>query len=220
MHEFVRRTGTRAGCSSAGWRRSTSSPSSSTRATSSSRSPASTACLPARAFVRDVPFRSSPSLFYWLPTDRAFRAGAWARRRALGRRADRRSQRAGARCRRRSSGRRCTSSICRSSTSARPSTASAGSRCCVEIGFFTIFAGASFTPPHALLNWIYRWTLFRLMFGAGLIKLRGDACWRDLHLPGLLLRDAADAEPAAAGISTTCRGRCFTAASCSTTSSS
>jgi hypothetical protein len=27
---------------------------------------------------------------------------------------------------------------------------------------------------------IWRWTLFRLMFGAGLIKLRGDSCWRDL----------------------------------------
>jgi hypothetical protein len=50
----------------------------------------------------------------------------------------------------------------------------------VETGFFTILAGASFTPPAVLLNWIYRWTLFRLMFGAGLIKLRGDACWRDL----------------------------------------
>jgi len=49
-----------------------------------------------------------------------------------------------------------------------------------EVGFFTIFAGASNTPPQALLNWIYRWTLFRLMFGAGLIKLRGDPCWRDL----------------------------------------
>jgi hypothetical protein len=28
--------------------------------------------------------------------------------------------------------------------------------------------------------WILRWTLFRLMFGAGLIKLRGDSCWHDL----------------------------------------
>ena len=31
-----------------------------------------------------------------------------------------------------------------------------------------------------MLIWIYRWMLFRLMFGAGLIKLRGDPCWRDL----------------------------------------
>jgi hypothetical protein len=50
----------------------------------------------------------------------------------------------------------------------------------VELGFFTIFAGARITAPHRLLNLAYRWTLFRLMFGAGLIKLRGDACWRDL----------------------------------------
>ncbi len=28
--------------------------------------------------------------------------------------------------------------------------------------------------------WLARWFVFRVMFGAGLIKLRGDACWRDL----------------------------------------
>lgn len=28
--------------------------------------------------------------------------------------------------------------------------------------------------------WLLRWVLFRLMFGAGLIKLRGDPCWLDL----------------------------------------
>jgi hypothetical protein len=50
----------------------------------------------------------------------------------------------------------------------------------VEAGFFTIFAGASGTAPPVILNWIYRWTLFRLMFGAGLIKIRGDSCWLDL----------------------------------------
>ena len=33
--------------------------------------------LPAVRFVREVPFRLSPSLFFWFPTDRAFRAGAW-----------------------------------------------------------------------------------------------------------------------------------------------
>jgi len=50
----------------------------------------------------------------------------------------------------------------------------------LEAGFFTIFAGAGHIAPAALLNWIYRWTLFRLMFGAGLIKVRGDACWLNL----------------------------------------
>ena len=28
--------------------------------------------------------------------------------------------------------------------------------------------------------WMFRWLVFRVMFGAGLIKLRGDLCWRDL----------------------------------------
>jgi len=50
----------------------------------------------------------------------------------------------------------------------------------LEAGFFTIFAGAGTVAPATLLNWMYRWTLFRLMFGAGLIKLRGDECWRNL----------------------------------------
>jgi hypothetical protein len=27
---------------------------------------------------------------------------------------------------------------------------------------------------------LLRWLLFRLEFGAGLIKMRGDRCWRDL----------------------------------------
>ena len=50
----------------------------------------------------------------------------------------------------------------------------------LEAGFFTIFAGAHTTMPSLWMIWIWRWVLFRLMFGAGLIKLRGDACWRDL----------------------------------------
>jgi hypothetical protein len=49
-----------------------------------------------------------------------------------------------------------------------------------EVGFFAIFAGAARTAPNIWLLRIWRWTLFRLMFGAGLIKLRGDSCWRDL----------------------------------------
>src|ERR671929_1135908 len=34
-------------------------------------------------------------------------------------------------------------------------------------------------PPAPVLL-LLRWLLFRLEFGAGLIKLRGDRCWRDL----------------------------------------
>jgi hypothetical protein len=31
-----------------------------------------------------------------------------------------------------------------------------------------------------LVLWLMRWLVFRVEFGAGLIKMRGDACWRDL----------------------------------------
>jgi hypothetical protein len=35
-------------------------------------------------------------------------------------------------------------------------------------------------PPARLVIWLFRWLIFRIMLGAGLIKLRGDPCWRDL----------------------------------------
>ena len=34
--------------------------------------------------------------------------------------------------------------------------------------------------PPLLVIWLYRWLGFRIMIGAGLIKMRGDSCWRDL----------------------------------------
>ena len=34
--------------------------------------------------------------------------------------------------------------------------------------------------PPVVVFWLYRWLIFRIMVGAGMIKLRGDACWRDL----------------------------------------
>jgi hypothetical protein len=33
-------------------------------------------------------------------------------------------------------------------------------------------------PPTAIL-WLFRWLAFRIMLGAGLIKIRGDSAWRD-----------------------------------------
>jgi len=35
-------------------------------------------------------------------------------------------------------------------------------------------------PPPVLAIVLVRWLVFRIMLGAGLIKLRGDACWREL----------------------------------------
>ena len=133
---------------------------------------------PVTRFVQAVPFRTSPSLFFLRPTDAAFRAAAW-----LG----------------------ILLSIVALTGLLRHRSAIAAmvlwallwllylsfvnvgqtfyafgwESLLLETGFLTIFAGAGTTAPATVLNWIYRWTLFRLMFGAGLIKLRGDACWRD-----------------------------------------
>jgi hypothetical protein len=57
----------------------------------------------------------------------------------------------------------------------------------LETGFLAIFLvplvdGRPFPrrpPPIAVIG-LLRWLAFRIMLGAGLIKLRGDPCWRDL----------------------------------------
>lgn len=135
--------------------------------------------LPVPRFVQAVPFRESPSLFYLRATDGAFRAAGW-----LG---------------------VMLSIVALTGVVQHRSALAAGilwgllwvlylsfvnvgqtfygfgwESLLLEVGFFTILAGASTTSPPTIVNWIYRWTLFRLMFGAGLIKIRGDACWRDL----------------------------------------
>jgi Lipase maturation factor len=50
----------------------------------------------------------------------------------------------------------------------------------LEAGFLAIFLGNAETPPQWLVILAFRWLAFRVEFGAGLIKLRGDRCWRDL----------------------------------------
>jgi Lipase maturation factor len=50
----------------------------------------------------------------------------------------------------------------------------------LEAGFLAIFLGNDRVAPPLLAMWLARLLLFRLEFGAGLIKLRGDSCWRDL----------------------------------------
>ena len=49
-----------------------------------------------------------------------------------------------------------------------------------ETGFLAIFLGPATATPLFPLIVLVRWLLFRVEFGAGLIKLRGDPCWRDL----------------------------------------
>lgn len=58
----------------------------------------------------------------------------------------------------------------------------------LETGFLAIFMSPLLslrqfplhTPPSWVVVWGNRWLMFRIMLGAGLIKIRGDQCWRDL----------------------------------------
>jgi hypothetical protein len=50
----------------------------------------------------------------------------------------------------------------------------------LETGALAVFLGNAETAPPILLVVLVRWLLFRVEFGAGLIKIRGDVCWRRL----------------------------------------
>src|SRR5919197_2448333 len=49
-----------------------------------------------------------------------------------------------------------------------------------ETGFLAIFLGPATVAPAFPLIVLLRWLVFRVEFGAGMIKMRGDRCWRDL----------------------------------------
>ena len=51
----------------------------------------------------------------------------------------------------------------------------------LEAGFLAIFLGNREVAPAWLVMLAFRWLAFRVEFGAGLIKLRGDRCWRELR---------------------------------------
>jgi hypothetical protein len=57
----------------------------------------------------------------------------------------------------------------------------------LETGFLAMFLcplldGRPFPrrPPPLIVIWLFRALAFRIMFGSGMIKIRGDECWRDL----------------------------------------
>lgn len=135
--------------------------------------------LPVPLFVKQVPFRSSPSLFYLFPRDWAFLTASW-----IG---------------------ILLSCIVIAGIAERYSTwvsvviwasiyliylsfVNVGQTfygfgwesILLESCFFAMFLGSSRVMPQLIPIWLFRWLLFRIMFGAGLIKLRGDACWKDL----------------------------------------
>jgi hypothetical protein len=50
----------------------------------------------------------------------------------------------------------------------------------LECGFLAAFLGGGDAAPPVTVVWLLWWLLFRVEWGAGLIKMRGDPCWRDL----------------------------------------
>lgn len=70
----------------------------------------------------------------------------------------------------------------------------------LEAGFLAAFLGSDDQPPPVLVIVLFWWLLFRLEFGAGMIKIRGGREWRDLTalmyhhetqpMPGPLSRQA------------------------------
>lgn len=70
----------------------------------------------------------------------------------------------------------------------------------LEAGFFAAFLGSADQPPPTVVIVMFWWLLFRLEFGAGMIKIRGGREWRDLTalmyhhetqpMPGPLSRQA------------------------------
>ncbi len=135
--------------------------------------------LPVRLFTKEVPFRDAPSLFFFASTDAAFTAAGWMgvilSCLALAGVADR--------C-----GTRFSMLVwaalwvlCISFVNVGQTFYAFGwESILLEACFYAIFLGSRSTTPQTIGIWMLRWLLFRVMFGAGLIKMRGDPCWRDL----------------------------------------
>jgi hypothetical protein len=135
--------------------------------------------LPVSRFTQFVPFRASPSLFYLSPTDTAFRVCAWLGLGLAVLALTGWPQQRGA---------AVSAVVWALMWVLYLSFVNVGQTfygfgwetLLLESGFLAIFLGGWATTPSMWMVWMYRWLLFRVMFGAGLIKIRGDSCWRDL----------------------------------------
>lgn len=135
--------------------------------------------LPVRLFTRSVPFRESPSLFFFAANDTAFSIAAWLGVAlacvALAGIADRYST-------------WLSMALWAALWVLYISFVNVGQTfyafgwesILLEACFYAVFLGSRNTTPQTIGIWLLRWLLFRVMFGAGLIKMRGDPCWRDL----------------------------------------
>ncbi|MFF4607080.1 lipase maturation factor family protein [Streptomyces sp. NPDC001339] len=135
--------------------------------------------LPVPAFVALAPFRASPSVFHWHYSDRFFALWSW-------------------------SGAVLAAALVAGAADAVPLWASmllwavlwaqylsivnvgqtwysfGWESLLLEAGSLAVFLGNADTAPPVTVMWLLRWLLFRVEFGAGLIKMRGDRCWRNL----------------------------------------
>jgi hypothetical protein len=135
--------------------------------------------LPVGPWIRAVPFSESPSLFYLAPKDAVFTAAAW-----LG---------------------FVLSCAVVTGVADRYSTilsaavwaalwllyisfvnigqtfyAFGWESILLEAGFYAMFLGGARSSPQIVSIFLLRWLCFRVMSGAGLIKIRGDECWRNM----------------------------------------
>ncbi|MGW2887156.1 lipase maturation factor family protein [Streptomyces griseoruber] len=135
--------------------------------------------LPVPRYVERVPFRAAPSLFQWRYSDRLFAGCAWA-------------------------GCAVSAALLAGLDGLLPlwagmllwlvpwalylSIVNVGQTwysfgwesLLLETGFLAVFLGNDEVDPPVVVLFLVRWLLFRVEFGAGLIKMRGDACWRKL----------------------------------------
>jgi hypothetical protein len=135
--------------------------------------------LPVSRFVARVPFRRAPSLFHWRCSDRLFAAVAWT-------------------------GCAVSAALLAGLDGLLPlwgavllwlvpwalylSIVNVGQTwygfgwesLLLEVGFVAVLLGNDEVAPPVVVLFLLRWVLFRVEFGAGLIKMRGDACWRKL----------------------------------------
>ena len=132
------------------------------------------------AFSSRVTFRDAPSLFFWAPKDWAFSAAAWvgviASLLVIAGAADRFSSWINAFVWALMWVPHHISFV----NVGQTFYAFGWEDILLEAGFFSIFLGARSVQTPVIVLYLLRWLEFRIMFGAGLIKLRGDPCWRAL----------------------------------------
>jgi hypothetical protein len=134
---------------------------------------------PMARHVEEVPFRRAPSVFHWRSSDRAFLTVAWIgialAAAALVGVFDRGPI-------------PLTMTVWAVLWALYLSIVNVGQRwysfgwesLLCEAGFLAIFLGPTDVQAPAVVLVLLWWLLFRVELGAGLIKMRGDPCWRDL----------------------------------------